>query len=108
MALLTFREGFSATWKDDLRDEVCAPYLDDVLLFSSSFEQHIQNMSKVQRECGIKLGPKKCDFFKSKVCYVGQVVSAKGYKIIPKQMEAVKALKHETLSAVREVRKLMG
>lgn len=82
-----------------------------VLLFSSSFEQHIQNVSKVlqwQKECGIKLRPKKRDFFKSKVCYVGRVVSAKGYKIIPKEMEAVHALKHETLSIVREVRKLMG
>lgn len=95
----------------DLRDEVCVPYLDDVLVFSSSFEQHIQNVRQVlqrQRESGIKLRPKKCDFFKSEVCYVGRVISAEGYKINPKEGEAVQALKHETPTTVREVRKLMG
>lgn len=95
----------------DLRDEVCVPYLDDVLVFSSSFDQHIQNVRKVlqrQRECGIKLRPKKCDFFKSEVCYVGRVISAEGYKMNPKEVEAVQALKRERPSTVREVRKLMG
>ena len=40
--------------------------LDDVLVFSPSFSQHIQNVRQVlrqQRECGIKLRPKKWDFF---------------------------------------------
>lgn len=95
----------------DLRDEMCVPYLDDVLVFSSSFEQHIQNVRRVlqrQRECGIKLRPQKCDFFKREVCYVGRVVSAEGYKMNPKEVEAVQALKQEKPSTVREVRKLMG
>lgn len=94
-----------------LRDDVCVPYLDDVLVFSSNFDQHIQNVRRVlqrQRECGIKLRPKKCDFFKPEVCYVGRVISAEGYKMNPKEVEAVQALKHETPSTVREVRKLMG
>jgi len=95
----------------DLRDEVCVLYLDDVLVFSSNFEQHIQNVRQVlqrQRECGIKLRPKKFDFFRSEVCYVGRVISAEGYKMNPKEGEAVQALKHETPTIVREVRKLMG
>ncbi len=95
----------------DLRDEMCVPYLDDVLVFSSSFNQHIENVRQVlrrQRERGIKLRPKKCDFFKSEVCYVGRVVSAEGYKMNPKEAEAVQTLKHETPTTVREVRKLMG
>lgn len=95
----------------DLRDEVCVPYLDDVLVFSQSFEQHIQDVRRVlqrQRQCGIKLRPNKCDFFKREVCYVGRIVSAEGYKMNPKEVEAVQALRHETPSTVREVRKLLG
>lgn len=63
----------------NLRDEVYVPYLDDVLVFSPRYEQHIQNVRQVlqqQRECGIKLRPKKCNFFKCEVCYVGRVIFA--------------------------------
>lgn len=86
-------------------------YLDDVLVFSPSFDQHVQNVRQVlqrQRECGIKLRPKKCDFFKGEVCYVGRIVSAEGYKMNPKEVEAVQELKHVSPTTVREVRKLMG
>lgn len=95
----------------DLRGEVCVPYLDDVLVFSPSFNQHLQNVRQVlrrQQECGIKLRPKKCDFFKSEVCYVGRVISAEGYKMNPKEVEEVQVLKHETPTTVQEVRKLTG
>ena len=95
----------------DLRDEVGVPYLDDVLVFSHSFEQHIRDVRRVlqrQRQWGIKLRPKKYDFFKHKVCYVGRVISAEGYKMNPKEVEAVQALKHETPTTVQDVRKLMG
>ncbi len=81
------------------------------LVFSPSFEQHVQNVRQVlqrQRECGIKLRPKKCDFFKGEVCYVGRVISAEGYKMNPKEVEAVQQLKHEVPTTVRGVRKLMG
>lgn len=95
----------------DLRDEVCVPYLDDVLVFSQSFDQHVQNVRQVlqrQRHAGIKLRPTKCEFFKREVCYVGRIISAEGYRMNPKEIEVVQALQHETPSTVREVRKLMG
>ncbi|KAK7880554.1 hypothetical protein WMY93_032813 [Mugilogobius chulae] len=95
----------------DLRDEVCVPYLDDVLVFSSTFEQHVHNVRQVlqkQRMSGIKLRAEKCDFFKPQVTYVGRVISAEGYRMNPKEVEAVRALVHQTPATVREVRKLLG
>lgn len=95
----------------NLGDEICVPYLDDVLVFSPSFEQHVQDVHQVlqwQRQCGIKLRPKKCDFFKVEVCYVGRVFFAEGYKMNPKEVEAVQKLKQEAPTTVRGVRKLMG
>lgn len=39
---------------------------------------------------------------------MGWVISAEGYKMNPKEVEVVQALKHETPTTVQEVRKLMG
>ena len=67
---------------EDLRNECCAPYLDDVIIFSMSFDEHITHVRKVLRrlkENDMKLKVKKCDLFKKKVKYLGGIVSQEGY-----------------------------
>lgn len=83
-AIQRYMEGCLA----DLRDEVCVPYLDDVLVFSKDFDSHVENVRKVlqrQKSCGIKLRPRKCDLFKREVCDVGRVISEEGYQMNPKE-----------------------
>lgn len=96
---------------DTLRDECCIPYLDDVLCFSKSFDEHVQVLQKVlqalQRH-GVKLKPEKCELFRKEVRYVGRLVSADGVKLDPKDTEAVQALKHKRPQTVGEVRQLLG
>ncbi len=95
----------------ELRDDICEPYLDDVLVFSKDFDQHLEDLRRVlqrQKQCGIKLRPKNCKVFKREVCYVGRIISEHGYSMNPKEIEAVQAFKWEMPSTVREVRKLMG
>ena len=96
---------------DELRDEICIPYLDDVIVFSSSFTEHIEHLRKVLRrlrEWGVKLKPKKCNLFKLEVSFLGRLVSQHGYCMDPKATNAVQMWKHTTPSTVGHVRKLVG
>ena len=60
------------------------------------------------RAHGIKLKPTKCKLFKREVNYLGQIVSASGYRLDPANVEAVLSLKKSNPSTVGEVRKLLG
>ena len=56
-------------------------YLDDVVIYLSTQEEHIECLHAVL-ECfrlhGLKLKPSKCEFFKEKIEYLGHSVSLKG------------------------------
>ncbi|KAI5608507.1 hypothetical protein C0J50_6646 [Silurus asotus] len=96
---------------DDLRDECCAPYLNDVLCYARSFEEHVGVIRKVfqtLRRHGVKLRPEKCELFRQEVRYVGRLVSANGVRIDPHDLEAVIALKSHRPQSVGEVRRLLG
>lgn len=96
---------------EGIRDECCAPYLDDVLCYSKSFSDHVDHLRNVfskMREHGIKLRPKKCELFRSQVRYIGRLVSGDGIQIDPADLEAVRALKNKEPRTVGEVRTLLG
>ena len=59
------------------------------------------------RERGIKLKAKKCQLFMKEVCYLGQLVSADGHWMDPKNVEPIEALKKTRPKTVGEVRKLL-
>lgn len=96
---------------DSLRDECCIPYLDDVLCYSKTFEDHVEVLRRVLRALqrhGVKLRPTKCELFKKEVRYVGKLVSADGVRLDPKDLEAIQGLRSKIPSTVGEVRKLLG
>ena len=56
----------------------CLIFLDDILVFSETFEEHLERLEAVfsrLRQNGLKLKPSKCEFFKTSVKYLGHVVS---------------------------------
>lgn len=94
-----------------LRDEICIPYIDDVIVFSHSFDEHVEHIRQVlqrMKQHGIKLKPKKCKLFRKEVNCLGRVVSADGHRPDPSNVDAVKSLKHIQPQTVGDVRKLLG
>ena len=67
----------------EYRDKFVAPYLDDVIVFSQSLDEHITHVEKVLDkfiEKGLKIGLDKCNFFKQEVKFLGRIVNSEGYR----------------------------
>lgn len=67
-------------------------YLDNIVVFSSTFQQHLERLEVVlqllQRE-GLKAKLSKCSFFQQEVSYLGHVISANGVLTDPAKVEVV-------------------
>ena len=73
---------FMKQYLGELRDNICILYLDDVICFSKTFEDHLDHLHKVfqkLREHGVKLEPSKCKLSKCEVSCLGRIFSADGF-----------------------------
>ena len=68
-------------------------YLDDILVVSRTFEEHIGHLREVfnrLRSAGLRLKPKKCLILRDEVPYLGHVISARGVRPDPSKTEKVR------------------
>ena len=93
----------------DLNMRWCIVYLDDIIIFSDTKEEHLKRLEAVFQKLaatGLKLKPSKCFFFREEIEYLGHVVSGKCISINPKKVEAV--TKWPTPKTVYDVRSFLG
>jgi transposase InsO family protein len=67
--------------------------LDDIVIFSPTFEQHLEDLSEVfsrLRAANLTLKASKCHFVRSEILYLGHIVSADGIKPDPAKIAALK------------------
>ena len=72
---------------------VAIPYLDDIIVLSSSIKQHFEHLEqvlKIHREAGLKLQPAKCYLFQPQVEYLGHLVDQHGLQPLPDYLQIVK------------------
>ena len=90
----------------------CLIYLDDVIIFSQTEEEHLERMRVVfdrHHEHGLKLKPSKCDVFKTEINYLAHHVSKRGVLPSKKNLEAItKCLPPDTYTKVKSFVSLVG
>ncbi len=76
----------------DVLDVVCVVYIDDILIFSHSQEEHDEHVRLVLerlRAAGLFANAKKCEFDRSEVEYLGYLIGADGIKMHPRKLDTV-------------------
>jgi transposase InsO family protein len=84
-------------------------YLDDIIVFSKSIDDHIEHLATVFRLlafAGLKLKLNKCEFFKNTIDFLGHVVSPQG--ISPNEKKVISIKKYPVPKNVKEVSSFLG
>ena len=84
-------------------------YLDDILVFSETFEAHLVHLQQVLdrfKMAGLKLKPSKCHFISQSVEYLGHLITPQGISPNPNRVSAIKEF--PTPKSLKEVRQFLG
>lgn len=90
-------------------DDFIVIYLDDILVFSKTKEDHIQHLRtvlEVLRKHQLYAKLSKCDFLKTEVDFLGHVVTPEGIKMDPKKLTAIQDWPQPT--NLKEVQSFLG
>ena len=74
-------------------------YLDDILVFSSSIEEHFVHCEEIFKRLEkfqLKLSFEKCAFMKKQVQYLGHLISGEGIEPVPEKLQSLREMKEPT------------
>ena len=84
-------------------------YLDDVIVFSETLEDHLEHLRKVMERFvkpELKLKPSKCHFVCERVEYLGHIITPQGTKPNSDRVAAVQG--YPVLASVKQVKQFIG
>ncbi|KAJ4748698.1 polyprotein [Rhynchospora pubera] len=90
-------------------DAFVVVFIDDILIYSRSFEEHAKHLRIVLnrlRECKLYGKFSKCEFWLSKVAFLGHVISGEGLAVDPSKVQAVTEWSQP--KSVSEIRSFLG
>lgn len=82
-------------------------YLDNIMVFGKTFDEHFKNLEKVigrLSDAGLK--PKKCCFLQKEINFLGHIVSKNGIRTDPSIAKALEQVR--TPSCVKALRSFLG
>lgn len=107
-ASATFQREMDFTFADEMGHFIFI-YLDDIINFSKTYEEHLLHLRRVFEKCrkfGISLNPRKKAFSLQEGKLLGHIISKEGIKIDPSRIEAI--IKINLHRNVKEVQSFIG
>ncbi|KAI2664186.1 Retrovirus-related Pol polyprotein [Labeo rohita] len=93
----------------ELQRKNCLVYLDDIIIYSPSVEQHFLDIQAVLdklKEAHLTVNMKKTHFFRSSLKFLGHIVSAEGIQADPEKTRAVQEF--PVPRNIKEVQQFLG
>jgi hypothetical protein len=91
------------------RNGYCLCYIDDVIIFSDTFEDHLKHLDDVLTciaKAGLTINPAKVQICTDKIEYLGMIVEPGSMTTSPKKVNAI--LNFPTPTNTKEVQRFMG
>ena len=88
----TFQSLMNEIFHDCIDDFLCV-YIDDLLVFSKDENSHMRHLDIVLsrlKEHELYVSPKKCEFFRDEMDFLGLKIGKHGIKVNPKKVEILK------------------
>ena len=107
-APMTFQSLMTKVLKS-LNFKIALVYIDDLLIFSKDFDQHLHHLNLVfenLRSANLTLHPSKCKFATKQVKYLGHYVSKDGLRVNPENTEKIRNCKSPI--NVKQLRSALG
>lgn len=76
-------------------NQICVVYLDDILVFSTTLEEHEKSLSKIfsrLQEHNLKIQVDKCSFLKKDTEFLGHVLTVEGIKPNPEKIKTIQEI----------------
>lgn len=92
-----------------LQNEICLVYLDDIVVFSTSLQEHIVNLERVfnrLRESNFKIQLDKSEFLKLETAYLGHIISRDGVKPNPDKIKVIE--NYPLPKTPKEIKQFLG
>lgn len=89
--------------------KICFVYMDDVVIFSRSLQEHIHHIKIIfeeLRKANLKIQLDKSEFLCKQVAFLGHIITPEGIKPNPSKVEAVQ--KFPIPKTVKEIKRFLG
>ena len=107
-ASASFQKLMQMVFREELNQFILV-YIDDLLIFSGSFDEHLRNLQIVfdkLRAAQLKLHPRKCKFAVKKVPFLGHLLTENGIEVDPSKVSKVKEFPRPR--TVHQLRQFLG